>query len=124
MSHISKIELEINDLATLKKACSRLGLEFLNNQKTFKWFGKQSECNHAIKIPDGKYEIGVIKSGAGYELQCDYYDQSIGKAIGENGGLLKQAYAIERTKAEARRKGYSITEKKVESGVRLRLLIH
>ena len=121
MSHISKIELQVNDLGTLRRACSRLGLELIKGQKTFKWFGQDGKCDHAIKIPGANYEIGVLKAGNAFELNCDYYDPIIGKVIGRNGGLLKQAYAVERTKSEARRKGYSVIEKTTESGVRLQV---
>ena len=122
MSHISKIELEVNDLPTLKQACRRLGLVFLEGQTTFKWWGhKDGECTHAIRVPGANYEIGVIRTGKGFELQCDYYDRNIGESIGNDGGLLKQAYAVERTKTEARRKGYSVTEQKIDNGIRLRV---
>ena len=124
MSHISKIELEVNDLATLKRACARMGLRFVENQKTFKWFGyDEGRCDHAIKVPGAAYEIGVTKAGTLYELQCDYYDSALSNVIGQNSGLLKQAYAIERTKVEARRKGYSIIEKKTDSGIRLHVRV-
>jgi hypothetical protein len=124
MSHISKIELEVKDLTTLRHACSRLGLNMLEGKKTFKWYGQEdSQCDHAIRIPGAVYEIGVIKSGNLYELQCDYWDSAIGKAIGKNGGLLQQAYAVERTKTEVRRKGYSIIEKKTDSGIRLHVRV-
>ncbi len=120
MSHISKIELEVKDLATLRQACNRMGLRLLEGQKTFKWYGQEdSPCDHVIRVPGATYEIGVIKTGDIYNLNCDYWDSGIGKAIGQNGGLLKQAYAVERTKTEARRKGYSIIEKKTDSGIRL-----
>jgi hypothetical protein len=121
MSHISRIELQVNDLGTLRRACSRLGLELIRGQKTFKWYGKDAKCDHAIKVPGANYEIGVLKAGNAFELNCDYYDPIIGKTIGKNGGLLKQAYAVERTKSEARRKGYSVIEKATESGVRLQV---
>ena len=58
-----------------------------------------------------------------YELQCDYYDPNIGKAIGQNGGLLKQAYAVEKTRSEARRKGYTVIEKKTDNTIRLHVRI-
>ena len=120
MSQISKIELEVKDLATLKQACNRLGLTLLEGKETFKWYGEEEgRCHHAIRVPEATYEIGVIRKGNLYELQCDYWDSAIGKVIGNNGGLLKQAYATERTKTEARRKGYSIIEKKTDSGIRL-----
>jgi hypothetical protein len=120
MSHISKIELEVKDLGTLERACTRLGLELIKGQKTFKWYGQEDgKCDHAIKVPGANYEIGVIKAGNALELQCDYFENAIGKAIGQTGGLLKQAYAVERTKTEARRKGYTVIEKTTDSGIRL-----
>jgi hypothetical protein len=125
MSHISKIELEVKDLGTLRQACIRLGLNLLEGKKTFKWYGQEeSHCDHAIRVPGATYEIGVIKNGNLYELQCDYWDSTIGKAIGQTGGLLKQAYAIECAKREARRKCYSIIEKKTDAGIRLHVRIN
>jgi hypothetical protein len=119
MSHISKIELEVKDLGVLGQACTRLGLSLIRDQKTFKWYGRDSTCDHAIRIPGASYEIGVSHNDGRYELQCDYYDAGIEKAIGRRGGLLKQAYAVEKTKLEARRKGYMVLEKKTETGIQL-----
>jgi hypothetical protein len=119
MSHISKIELEVKDLGVLGQACSRLGLQLQRDQRTFKWYGRDSLCDHAIRIPGASYEIGMIQRDGRYELQCDFYDRGIEKAIGRQGGLLKQAYAVEKTKIEARRKGYTVLEKRTETGIRL-----
>ena len=125
MSHISKIELEVKDLNTLSYACNRLGLQMVKEQKSFRWYGqKAGTCDHLIRVPDAEYEIGIVRSNGLYELQCDYFDRNIGKYIGENGGLLKQAYAIEKTKIEARLKGYSVIEKKIETGIRLHVTIN
>jgi len=120
MSHISKIELEVKDLATLKTACNRLGLKILEGKRTFKWYGQEEgKCDHTITVPEATYEIGVVRTGNLFELKCDFYDAAIGKAIGQNGGLLRQAYAVERTKTEARRKGHTVIEKQTDSGIRL-----
>ncbi len=125
MSHISKIELEVKDLDALNRACKRLGLSMARGQKHFKWFGqKDGDCDHAIKVPNARYEIGVICANGLFELKCDYFDNGIGNAIGKNGGLLKQAYAVEKTKTEARRKGYSVFEKQTDTGVRLHVRVH
>ena len=124
MSHISKIEIEVKDLGTLKQACNRLGLELIEGQKTFKWYGREEgACDHAIRVQKARYEIGVVKKASSYELQCDYFDSAIGQAIGQNGGLLKQAYAVEKTKIEARLKGYSVIEKTTNTGIQLRVLV-
>ena len=119
MSHISKIELEVRDLGILSQACRRLGLTLIRGQQTFKWYGEESQCDHAIRVPGANYEIGVANTNGLYELNCDFYDHNLGKVIGKGGGLLKQAYAVEKTKVEARRKGYSIVERQTEAGIRL-----
>jgi len=121
MSHISKIELEVKDIAALTQACRRMGLEFRKDQRTFRWFKNPSPCEHAIGIPGASYEIGVVKEKNGYALNCDYYDANIEKAIGRQGGLLKQAYAVEKTRAEARRKAYTVIERKTDTGIRLHI---
>lgn len=124
MSHLVKIELEINDLSCLKKACKRLGFQFTDNQKTYAWYGRSEKCDHAIKVPDCKYEVGVIKKGTKYELMWDSYSVGgLNNKIGKDGGLLKQAYAVERAKHEAIKKGYSVHECKTEKGVQLRVTV-
>jgi hypothetical protein len=119
MSHISKIELQVKDLSILGAACAKLGLELIRSKKSFKWYGKEASCDHAIKVPDAEYEIGVIDRDGLYELNCDFYDQNLERVIGKNGGRLKQAYAVEKTMIEARRKGYSVLERKTDNGIRL-----
>ena len=122
MSHISRIEVEVKDLSILKAACRRLGLTFFEDQKTFKWFGTEDgACDHTIRIPEATYEIGVVKLSNRYELNCDFFDKEIEAGIGNNGGLLRQAYAVEKTKLEARRKGYSVIEQQTDNGIRLRV---
>ena len=119
MSHISKIELEVNDLSILSQACARLGLELIRAKKTFKWYGNEAPCDHAIRVPGASYEIGVIDRNGTYELNCDFFDSSLEQVIGKHGGLLKQSYAVEKTGNEARRKGYSVLERRTENGIRL-----
>jgi hypothetical protein len=123
MSHISKIELKVNDLSVLGSACNRLGLELIRAKKSFKWFGKEAPCDHAIKVPGAEYEIGVILRDGNYELNCDFFDRNLEPVIGKGGGLLKQAYAVEKAGIEARRKGYSVIESQTENGIRLRVQI-
>jgi hypothetical protein len=123
MSHISKIELEVKDLGILSQACRKLGLEFIKGQQSFRWYQQQSRCDHAIKVPGADYEIGVIKKNGVFELNCDFYDRNLETVIGKQGGLLKQAYAVEKTKIEARKKGYSVMERQTQTGIRLHVRI-
>lgn len=136
MSHVSKIEIEINDLVSLKKACQRLDLEFREGQKTYVWYGRLvtpdktplpegitekdlGHCTHAIHIPNAEYEVGIVQRGTKYLLLADFWDTRLKNAIGDNGGRLKQAYGIEKTILEARRKNYRVIEKKTDTGIRL-----
>jgi hypothetical protein len=123
MSHISKIELEVKDLGILGQACSKLGLQLIRNQKTFRWYGKEAPCDHAIQVPRADYEIGVTRKDHFYELNCDFYDRNLEKVIGSQGGLLKQAYAVMKTRIEARKKGYSVLERKTENSIKLHVRI-
>ena len=139
MSHISKIELVIHSLEDLKEACRQLGFEFVEDQKTFKWFGRWvgdtplpegidiediGKCDHAIKVAGCEYEIGIIRRDDHYILLWDhYYVGGLTKIIGQDAGKLKQAYTVARVRKEARRKGYRIREKKMDQGVRLVLTV-
>jgi len=121
MSHISKLELEVRDLQVLEIACQRLGLELHRGKRTFKWFGKEAECDHCISVPGAEYEIGVVKCEGLLNLSCDFFDGNIEKAIGADGGLLKQAYAVEKARSEARKKGYTVVERQTQTGIQLRV---
>jgi hypothetical protein len=123
MSHISKIELEVRDFGILGQACERMGLGLIRGQRRFRWYGKDAACDHAIRVPGAEYEIGVINKDGLYELNCDFYDRTIEKVIGRQGGLLRQAYAVEKAKTEARKKGYSVLERQTDSGIRVQVRI-
>ncbi len=115
MSHISKIEIKIHDINTLKKACQRLGFNFLENKKCFVRYKGTSECDHAIQVPGAKYEVGL----RGPELLFDDYYQ--GGLTGNIPGRIKQAYAVERVKQEANTRKMRIVEKPTKNGIQLTL---
>ena len=127
MSHLAKIELEIKDLAALRAAVQNLGYEFKEGQQTYAWYGRWvgdsplpdgvskdelGKCSHAIKVPGCSYEIGVVQKGPHYILLWDYWHAGgLSKVIGNNAGILKQAYTLERIRREARLKHYKFREK-------------
>ena len=139
MSHVAKIELEINDVETLKLACERLGLQFIENQRSYEWYGSWvgdtplpegitladfGKCDHAIKVPGAQYEIGIVQRDKKYILLWDYWHRGgLEEKLGKNAGRLKQAYAIERVRKEARIKGHRICEQKTNQGIRLVLRV-
>lgn len=131
MSHIAEINLEIKDLECLRKAASVLGLEFKENQKTYKWFGQSvgdyplpagvkveelGTCDHALSIKNPEYgskayEVGISlrKDGKpGYTLLWDFWQGGYGlkKLIGENGVELKKEYSAQVAEKHLRKQGF------------------
>ena len=126
MSHIARIELEINDISALRSACTRLGLEFRPDQRTFEHYGGRRECHHVIKVHEASYEIGVFRNdeNGSYHLLWDsYHAGGLEKKLGKDAGRLKQAYAVERVRREARLKSHRICEQKTNQGIRLVLRV-
>lgn len=97
MSHITTIDLQVKDLDAMRKACERLGLELVEGQKKFKWYGRfvgdttppkgidakdYGKCEHAIRVKGNPsaYEIGLVKrtDGKGYTLCVDTWRGGFG----------------------------------------------
>ncbi|MBA5867510.1 MAG: DUF1257 domain-containing protein [Nitrospira sp. CR1.3] len=119
MSHIAEVNLLVQDLNALQRACRRLGLELVRGQQTYRWYGRSvgdhplpvgfakdelGTCEHAIQIPgnDHAYEIGIVtrRDGKpGYVLLWDFYQGGYGLVdrVGENAERLQQLYALEVT---------------------------
>ncbi|HQN37749.1 MAG TPA: hypothetical protein PLY01_07935 [Caldisericia bacterium] len=137
MSHVSKIELEIQSLEDLKAACRKLDFNFRENVKTYTWYGRSvgdsplpegikkeelGHCDHCISIPECAYEIGVVKRGSKYILLWDsWHTGGLEQKIGKDAGILKQAYTIERIKKDAKRKNYTVRE--INQGQSMRLVL-
>jgi len=75
MSHIATIELEVNDLESLSRACQRMGLKLVRGKKTYKWYYGDNTCDHAIVVPGANYEIGIHHKEGKYNLETDFWDQ-------------------------------------------------
>lgn len=135
MSHVAKIEIAIKDLDTLKGACRELGLEFMAEQKVFEWYGNSvgdypipegftaadmGRCDHAIRVPGARYEIGVVHRNGRYHLLWDFYRAGgLERVLGKGACKLRQAYSVERVRREAKLKGYHVQERKTERGIRM-----
>jgi hypothetical protein len=138
MSHVATINMEVKDLESLKAAAKQLGLEFVLNQKTYRWWGRSvgdyplpygftaadlGHCDHAIRIPgnDRAYEIGVVKrkdGKPGYQLLWDFYQGGYGlqEKVGENAKLLTREYTTQVAIKPAIRQGYRIQRQVKENG--------
>lgn len=132
MSHVSIMNLVINSLIALKLTVDRLGWVFMENQKTYKWYGRfmgdyplpegftaadLGKCDHVIHVPGAKYEIGVVERNGQIYLLWDFWqDGGLERIIGPGGARIRQLYPIEEAKLEAERRGYSYSEVAQEDG--------
>ena len=116
MSHIVSIQTEVRDPVAIRAACGRLKLpepEF-GEVKLF----SSVATGWAVRLPEWRYPV-VANVTTGM-LAYDNY----GGRWGEQQELDRflQGYAIEKTRLEARRQGYSVTEQSLQDGS-VRLLV-
>jgi hypothetical protein len=133
MSHYSEVMIELTDEGCLVAALGRLGFKgkveiHQEPQVLYGYRGDaRSQKAHVIirrhhvgsaandlgfeRQPDGKYRVWV----SDYDVKYNKYDAAWM-------GRLKQAYGVEKARAEARKKGYRISEQKLDDG-RIRLVL-
>ena len=122
MSHVAKVNIEIKDLDALRVACRKVGLEFVEGQKTFRSYQRGLTCDHAIRVPqvdvergnsNAPYEIGVIrvKSTGAYTLLVDDFAGGFGLTAlsGLRAVNVVRAYATEVATKTLTRGGYLLT---------------
>ena len=117
MSHIVSVETQIRDLQSLRAACQRTGLSAPRHE-TVDLFGGQA-TGYCVRLPQWRYPV-VCQLESGQVSYDDY-----GGRWGDPQQLhrLLQAYAVERTRLEARKHGHAVTEQTLDDG-RIKLTIH
>jgi hypothetical protein len=110
LSHIVEIKTEIRDEAGVKAACTRLRIP-LPEHKTCKLFSATA-TGLAVQLPGWLYPV-VCNLQTG-QVQYDNYNGHWGEQKHLNSFL--QAYAVEKAKIEARRKGHTCSENRLEDG--------
>ena len=110
MSHIVEIQTEVRDEAAVQAACKRLHLPRAK-RGTFQLYSSE-ETGLGIELPHWKYPV-VADTETG-QLRYDSYEGRWGSQ--EFLDQFLQAYATERVKIEARKKGHSVVEQRLDSG--------
>jgi hypothetical protein len=110
MSHVVQIQTQVRSAAAVRAGCKRLGLDepVEGEVKLF----TETVSGLAVRLRDWRYPV-VFNVTSG-ESKFDNYEGRWGKQERLNEFL--QAYAIEATKIEARRKGYSVFEHSLADG--------
>ena len=110
MSHIVEIKTEIRDEQAVRAACTRLQLA-PPEQKAARLFSTTAR-GLCVQLPGWNYPV-VINLQTG-QTQYDNYQGHWGEQKHLNSFL--QAYAVEKAKIEARKKGHSCSETRLEDG--------
>ena len=110
MSHIVTVRTQVRDEAAAAAACHRLGLPPPLHRQV-KLFSDTAE-GLAVELPGWNYPV-VCDLATGH-VRLDNFEGRWGNQIELDRFL--QAYAAERAKIEARKKGYSVTEQSLQDG--------
>jgi hypothetical protein len=110
MSHIVEIKTEVRDEAAVQSACSRLHLPRATRGR-FQLYSSE-ETGLGIELPHWKYPV-VANTDSG-QLRYDNYGGRWGSQ--EFLDQFLQMYAVEKAKIEARRKGHSVFENRLDNG--------
>lgn len=110
MSHTVQIQTQVRDAAAVEAACRRLALP-PPAHGTFKLFSG-SATGLAVQLPDWHYPVVCdLTSG---QAQYDNYRGRWGEQ--EQLDRFVQAYAVEKARIEARKKGHSVVEQPLANG--------
>jgi hypothetical protein len=117
LSHIVEIKTQVRDAEAVQAACRRLGLPAAVQGTTKLFSGTVPGL--AVQLPGWHYPV-VCQLDTG-QVKYDNYQGSWGSETELRKFL--QAYAIERARIEARKKGYAVTEQALNDGS-IKLTIH
>lgn len=129
MSHFTKCELKMTNLAALKKALADLGLNYKaaeEHQSVMVRGYRGDSLQAAICIDMGKYDIGVVENAEGtYDLTADWWGVETTKGVSEAEfkDQLSQKYQYHNVKMACEEKGYAVEEELNEEDGSIRLVV-
>ncbi len=110
MSHIVEVKTEVRDVTAIRRACERLKLESPVHGTTKLFSGEAT--GWMVELPRWRYPA-VFDTQSG-EARFDNYGGRWGKQVHLDRFL--QAYAVEKAKLEAHKKGHTVTEQSQADG--------
>lgn len=144
MSHVVDIDAEVRDLAALRDACDAIGLELVEGQTEYRWWGHfvgdhplpkgfevadLGRCEHAIRVKGdpGAYEVGVVRRRDGrdaWTFLFDFYGTG-GKRLeavaGHRCGRLLQEYSAQVVERQAGHNWRIVRHQRSDGSLRLTL---
>jgi hypothetical protein len=133
VSHYSEVQIELIDEGGLVAALARLGFKgkVELHQEAQPLYGYQGDVRaQNAHVIIRRQHVGPAANDLGFERQADGkyrvwvsdYDVKYNKYDAAWMGRLKQAYGVEKAKAEAKKRGYRMSEQKLDDG-RIRLVL-
>jgi hypothetical protein len=117
LSHIVSIQTKVHDAAAVATACARLGLQ-APVQGTARLFSGEA-TGLLVQFPGWQYPA-VIDTLTGV-VRYDVFGGHWGDE--QHLHLFLQAFAVEKTKIEARKRGHTISEQQLANGsIRLQIV--
>jgi hypothetical protein len=110
VSHIVEIKTEVRDAEAVRAACTRLGLEEPVHGTATLFSGEATGL--LVRLPGWAYPV-VFDLSTG-QASLDNYEGEWGDP--QEFDRFVQAYAVERVKLEARKKGRSVYEQTLPDG--------
>ena len=110
MSHIVQIKTQVHDAQAVRAACRRLGLAEPMQGTTRLFSGEVTGL--AVQLSGWRFPA-VCQLDTG-QVQFDNFQGNWGEQ--QELDRFLQAYAVEKAKLEAHRKGHSITEQQLQDG--------
>jgi hypothetical protein len=129
MSHFTKCELKMTNLAAIKAALEDLKMQFEaaeeHQQVTVRGY-RGDTLKAAIKVDMGQYDIGVIANEHGtYDLVADWWGVETTKGVSEAEfkDQLSQRYQYHNVKQACEEKGWALEEEVNEEDGSIRLVV-
>ncbi|RJR44304.1 MAG: DUF1257 domain-containing protein [Deltaproteobacteria bacterium] len=133
MSHYSEVQIELTDEGCLLAALGRLGFKgkVEVHREAQPLYGYQGDVRaQKAHVIVRRQHVGPAANDLGFERQADgkyrvwvsNYDTRYNKYDDAWLGKLKQAYGVEKARAEAKKKGYRVSEQKLDDG-RIQLVL-
>jgi len=129
MSHFTKCEMKMTNLAAIKRAIEDLELEANTaeeNQQVMVRGWKGAETMAEITINMGKYDVGVVKNADGtFDLVADWWGIETTRGVTEEEfkNKLNNRYSYNRVVMACEDKGYAVEEETNEEDGTVQLVM-
>lgn len=129
MSHFTKCELKLKNLAALKRALEdlELGYEEAEQGQAATVRGYRGQTMEAkLSINMGKYDVGVVMNEDGtYDMVADWWGVEVTKGLSQEEFTqqVNQRYQYNNVRQACESKGYTLEEEEVEEDGTVKLYV-